>query len=117
MNTEEASLQTLVDRDINRKENGFVIKYGTACINWDQNPLYSFFLFFFWSKQNCYWVIESALIKLELGIAWLFLNIKNLILILRVFYVKVENIYRLSKSDFGKEKYLYITMNGIRVSM
>jgi hypothetical protein len=50
LNTEEASLQTLVDRDINRKENGFVIKYGTACINWDQNPLYSFFLFFFWSK-------------------------------------------------------------------
>jgi len=37
--------------------------------------------------------------------------------ILRVFYVKVENIYRLSKSDFGKEKYLYITMNGIGVSM
>ena len=64
-----------------------------------------FFLFFFW---NCYWVIESALIKLELGIAWLFLNIKNLILILRVFYVKVENIYRLSKSDFGKEKYLLL---------
>jgi hypothetical protein len=25
LNTEEASLQTLVDRDINRKENGFVI--------------------------------------------------------------------------------------------
>jgi hypothetical protein len=43
LNTEEASLQTLVDRDINRKENGFVIKCGTACINWDQNPLYSFF--------------------------------------------------------------------------